>query len=411
MKILISIPSPEYYRNYITSPALSEIIESCYFIVPKKMADKDFGVPKSRVAVYDYPADKEVLHKHLFHINTGKFESRSTSLKFRFMRLSKRSQVLYRILGLPVIYELTRFFILSRADDRRLFSVIKSIQPDVILMPSSGYEGITFEIIKTAKKQGVPTLMLVDKDDVEIHGIPKERIFPIGTPRFFNYFKNRSEYPSPYPFKYALFAGNSTGFDELSALKKLEEYIEKNNLDLKIVYRPHPMRQKRKCPDNFVESEFKHVVLDLQAKEYYNREKSKTPSDLPDLDYYPRALANMEFMICPLSTMLIECLLFDKPVFVLAYDDGIHFVNPKNLYKYCRHFEGIEYLRNLEIIHEFEDLTRVFTVDFSKKRMEKEIPLSYYLSEKTRHYPHHVKLLVEDINAKFKNNLRVGPQE
>lgn len=436
-KILVSIPNVEYYRNYITSPALKELKERCIFLVPEQLVDKDFvGVRKDRIIIYNYPPEKDILHHHLFNINMGKFATKNTSFAFRFLRLSSRHQKIYKILATPILYEIVKFIFLRKARDEKLVRVIKGLRPSIVLLPSSGYEGITFEIIKIAKEINIPTCMLVDNWDNlssktlftyepdylvvwgqqaveearEIHGIDETRVFPIGTPRFAEYITAKRDKPeSPYNFKYALFAGCALPFDELSALKKIDELIENNNYDLKIVYRPHPSRQKRKCLDNFIENEFKNVILDQQARDYYNIDKKSKLSgkvEPPNLNYYPKLLANMEFMICPLSTMLIEGLIFDKNVFILVYDDKIHYTNPKNCFLSRRHFKGIDKLKNTIMIYKFEDLNKIFLrpdIDLGKN-----LELSYFISEKTRNYPEELAMVVEKILGDKENVFRIS---
>jgi len=290
-------------------------------------------------------------------------------------------------------------------------------------MPSTGYEGETFEIIKMAKKHGIKTLMLIDNWDnlcsktiltqkpdfmtvwgeqtkehaIRIQKMDNEKVIALGTPRFIQYFKAQKVKPaSPYKFKYALFAGNALAFDEISTLKELDKLVEKYVKDLTIIYRPHPWRHPRKCADTFFDYDFKHVKLDLQAREYYKRDLGDNYS--PPLDYYPKLLANMQFMICPLSTMLIEGRIFKKRVFALTYDDNIHFTNPKNAYKYYEHFKGIDRIKGLTIIDDFSKLGKLFKNDNqSIKKNSINIDLDYFITEQTQFYPKRIEQLVDKI--------------
>ncbi len=427
--ILFMVTSQEYYRNYITSSALDEIKDRCVFVVDGNLMNRDFPtIDRKKLIPYTYPEHKNIFHKHLFNINMWKFRNLSTSFVFRFTRrLKERQKFIYRILSLPIIYHFIKFIFLLRSSDSVLEKIINKINPSLILIPSSGYEGLSFEVIKIAKDKKISTCLLIDnwdnlssktiftrkpdclvvwgqqaiEDAVRIHKMDPNKVFALGTPRFIEYEKeSKSNLSSPYPFNYILFAGNALPFDELSALKKLDEIIDSKKLDLKVVYRPHPMRHKRKCLDNFVESDFRHIVLDIQARDYYGvgeKKNSDKSGELPDLKYYPRLLSNMEFMICPLSSMIIESLLFNKPVFVLAYDDRVHSTNPKELLRYYEHFRGIENLNNVEMVSEFNDLEKIFNGDPGLNNRKKMGNLNYYISEKTKDYPRNLKLLVEDI--------------
>ena len=421
--ILIIISNQIFYNNYLNTKALSKIKNRLIFLV-----DCNVKISKNlkNVIWYSYPKNKALWHEHLFNINMCKFSGRSKTFKFRLLRLSKTKRWLYRILAFPIVSFLAKLLILKLTDDQKLFKIIGSIKPSLILIPSMGYEGMTFETIKVAKKYHVPSCVLVDNWDnlssktiftrkpdyitvwgkqsrehaEKIHGIDSHRISILGTPRFIDYFsRNNFRQDRPYSFKYAVFAGNALAFDELTTLKKLDEILEKNSENITIIYRPHPWRHVRKCADTFFEYDFKHIKLDTEAKNYYKKELGT--KFVPDLDYFPKLLANMEFMICPLSTMLIESLIFDKKVYVLTYDDGVHFTNPKNAFRYYEHFRGIRYLPNVEIIENFDDLNLIFK-NSSSKRMIRRTNLNYYISPETVNYPENLLKLSETIISNWK---------
>ena len=426
--ILFLLGSQQYFRNYIETGALSKIRNCCEYLVNSNISGKQIEkLGQYKVARYDYPARKARLHEHLFNINTRKFINRSKTFKFRFLRISSLKTV-YTILALPIIYSVTRAIILALTRDEKLSKLITKINPELILMPSSGYEGEAFEIIKIAKDKKIPTLMLVDNWDnlcsktiltrkpdfmavwgrqtkehaMRIHSMKSNQVIILGTPRFIQYFSTNGKKPSSvYPFKYALFAGNALAFDELATLRVLDKLIDKHLLNLTIIYRPHPWRHPRKCADTFFEYDFKHVKLDEDAKNYYKRELGD--SYAPDLNYYPRLLANMEFMICPLSTMLIEGLLFDKKVFVLAYDDGIHLTNPKNAFKYYEHFEGIGKLANVTIIDTFDSLVKITNHGTRKNniRENERASLDYYIASDTANYQLNLQKITDKIMASW----------
>ena len=429
-KILFVLNFQEYFRNYIDSQALSKISKNCAFLVSNKIFDlqiKKLG--ENKTIRYEYSKEKSKLHWHLFNINTKKFTNKSKTFEFRFARLNRQMQRIYTFAALPVIYNLTKAIILWRTNDQKLRIIIKRLKPDIILLPSSGYEGENFEIIKIAKEEKIPTLMLVDNWDnlcsktiltrkpdymavwgkqtkehaIRIHGMNQNNVFVLGTPRFIQYFKpNKNKLKSPYPFDYALFAGNALAFDELTTLRELDKHIEKTKQKLTIIYRPHPWRHPRRCTDTFFEYDFKHIKLDDDAKKYYKRELGDNYS--PPLAYYPKLLANMEFMICPLSTMLIEGLLFYKPVYVLTYDDGIHYTNPKNAFFYYEHFKDIEKLPNLTIIDNFKNLDQIVRLKSTKTRASENIKnLDYYISQDTANYPYRLAELVNLITEKGNN--------
>jgi hypothetical protein len=428
-KILFVVSSIEYYRNFITTTALDGIKQNCVFLVHAPLSGKSFpGISRDRIFSYQYPDQKKVYYKHVFNINMWKFRKKSTSFEFRFFsRLKKRLKIIYKILSLPIIYHLVQYYFLHKAKDPALYELVEKINPALILIPSSGYDGLSFELIEIAKKKGIKSCMLIDnwdnlssktiftrkpdfmtvwgkqarEDAKRIHDMKDEQIFELGTPRFINYNPQKTKgLTSPYPFRYALFAGNALPFDELSALRAIDKIISDKNLDIKIVYRPHPWRKHRKSADTFFGYDFKNVIIDEQAKTYYKRDEMDEYNDIymPDLNYYPRLLSNMEFMICPLSTMIIEGLFFNKNVAVLIYDDGIHLTNPKACYKYYEHFRGIDKLKNILLIDDINSIKDIFELKPAVASRGPE--LDYFITPRVFDYPLVLKETVDKILRK-----------
>ena len=297
-----------------------------------------------------------------------------------------------------------------------LESKIDSILPDLIIFPNSAYNTLGCDILRVSEKKKIKTLFLVDNWDnlssktvfwkkpdylgvwgqqskkhaVEIHDLSENQITNIGTPRFQQYFELPQEgVPSYFSFPYILFCGSFLGFDELTALKEVDRIIEKNiNTfgNYKVVYRPHPWRSPRECDDEFLEVDFKHIILDPQLKNAYYSNNNTTKSFQPSLNYYPALLKNAEFVIGPLTTMLIESLICGTKVLALRYDDGIHVSSPHNAYKYYPHFKGIEDIKGLEFCDASDDLQN----DFVKTSKLEDIPISD-MRKSLKHFIYHDK--------------------
>jgi len=273
-------------------------------------------------------------------------------------------------------------------------------KPDVVIFPSHAIDPLGNDLVRLQKKfkhqnkHGFKTFYLIDNWDnlssksvflynpdylgvwgeqsrehaEQIHDISPQKVFLLGTPRVEDYYVTLEKIlqdgvkpESPFPFRYLLYVGCSIPFDEISSLRLLEpilDEINKANLDnpLKLVYRPHPWRNKRNCLDLFDPEEFKHIVIDEQVKDFYYHgtqyNRHNKGSYQPSLEYYPRLLANAEMVTGPLTTMLVESALLRKKVLALAYDDGIHVTSPHNALKYYRHFEGLTDIPGIEFIYE-----------------------------------------------------------
>lgn len=434
-RILFVISSYQQYLNYIQAKNLEKIGNNLFLIVLPKLAemDVDFGISKERVFPYDYPDKKNIFHRHVFNINTYINRRKHNAFWIRTQWFSPRQTRIYKIVSLPILNNLVKFLFLRRAKDQKLIELIKKINPGIILLPSHAFEGITFELIGLGKRMGIPTLMITENWDtlhnktiftikpdylgvwskqqvehaVEVRGMPKERIFLLGAPKFWDYMKSEAKnQPSPYPFKYALFVGMSDHFDELSALRKLDEIIEKRGLDLKIVYRPNVTQHTRNCPDVFFEYDYKHVVLDEPAKLYYKKSKSWdiahdhfNPIYYPSTDYRIALLANMEFMICAHSTMILNASLMGKKIFLLAHDDGVHRFGPHWSYKNAGHLFDINRLENIRMVRNINDMEKIFSSDDELKEHGGGIlDIDYFIAkEPSVNYASNLKNIVNKI--------------
>jgi hypothetical protein len=104
----------------------------------------------------------------------------------------------------------------------------------------------------------------------------------LGCSRYEVYFDSSISNEMIFPHKYLLFAGSTAPTDEITPLKLMDEALEEMNLmDCKIVYRPHPWREKRNCYDVFNKQEYKHTILDPQVENDYYRNNRKIKNPRP----------------------------------------------------------------------------------------------------------------------------------
>ena len=435
VKILFIINDYHQYEAYIRTQALEDIKDRTYFIANPALSELDFDVPRERVFFYSYPDSKNTLHRHIFNLNTWRLRKKSIIFWIQSQLFKPRQVSAYKIMSVPGIYQIVKFAFLKRAEDRDLFELVRKINPSIILIPSHAYEGHAFELIRIARKINVPSFMVIDNWDtlgnktiftfkpdylgvwsrqqvehaVNVKNMPKDRVIILGTPKFKKYMKPSDKpQPSPYPFRYALYAGMSDLFDELGALKKIDKIIDENKIDIRVVYRPTPIQHTRRCPDVFFEYDFKHVVLDAPARHYY---KKLTSWDTftggfdaryyPDSGYFRPLLSNMEFMISAQTTMILEAALLGKRNYILAYSDGIHRFNPKFIFDNFPSLFGIvERLENVRMVRRKEDLEKIFAPGDQLKRDVQPLDIDYFVSkEATANYASNLEKAVEKIIA------------
>jgi hypothetical protein len=70
-------------------------------------------------------------------------------------------------------------------------------------------------------------------------------------------------------------------------------------------------------------------------------------------------LEHAEFVICPLSTMVLESAIFEREVIVIAYHDGIHKDSPGVVVGYD-HFQGMDRIEGLHMCRTIDELEPLF---------------------------------------------------
>ena len=113
-KILFVISTYWQYENYIKTQALENIKDRVNFLVYPKLADLDFGVPADRIFFYSYPEKKDILHRHIFNINSWRLRKRDIVFWLRSLLFKPNQRRAYRILALPVIYNIVKFLFLRK---------------------------------------------------------------------------------------------------------------------------------------------------------------------------------------------------------------------------------------------------------------------------------------------------------
>lgn len=403
-KLLIVLSSDIYVRNYLRTGVISSLRaeHSVKIIADSRLALLDEVMREDGyLGAFTVTKTIERRRRLLFAVLMWRFRKRSPTFFYRWLRTANWGVV--RTGEGPLVLVGTFFrwaasllvaprpLVVALLGSSGIFSVSSNIlsrprrvspemsklvdgqKLDLIVFPSAAFEPVIPDLIRLGKEREIPTLTLIDNWDnltsktvywekpdhiavwgaqaksqaLEIHGFGEDRIHLLGTPRFEAYFSHRreSQIQPPYPFPYLLFVGSAMPFDEIGALRSIENaLLNDHNVpqDLKVVYRPHPWQQKRRVPATFRESDFQRTVLDSQISEAYSsgvQQEATDPSFQPDLSYYPSLLSSAQAVVGPLTTMLFEAALCLRPVLALAYPDGHHFTTNR---RYLVHFDGLD---------------------------------------------------------------------
>jgi hypothetical protein len=131
-----------------------------------------------------------------------------------------------------------------------------------------------------------------------------------------------------------LFGGSFRQFDETGTLQQLDQAIDSGELgDIKIIYRPHPWRATRTAEAHFFDLQWKHVIFDPDMQERYVREHQKPgyiKHNVPmfDMIYLANLISSVDAVISPMSTLLLESMILQRPTMAIAFGDGKHAHNP-----------------------------------------------------------------------------------
>jgi hypothetical protein len=405
-RVLFLIGDDVYVRNYLRTDALADVRRNTDLAIVAKadlsLIDEIRATPEF-VKTFSVEPRMARRHRMFFELLMWRYRRRSKTFLYRWMRIANWD-LIQPSLGLGTFIKSTvRWALNSSGNVRALRSPLlgnrfvfpfvgrlieASLVPnpeladavrngayDLLIFPSSANDPAGADLVRLGQKHGVPTLALIDNWDnlssktifwrkpnhlavwgeqtreqaVNIHGCPSASVHLLGTPRF-DVYLSKQEVTLPdntprLPANFLLFVGSAMPFDEISALSRIDEVLDKEGRDpdlWRILYRPHPWQQKRRIPQEFEQQNFRYVELDPQMAARRlpaGMAPARDSGFQPDLNYYPTLLSSALVVIGPLTTMLFEAALCNRPVLALSYDDGHHFNTSR---RYFSHFDGLE---------------------------------------------------------------------
>jgi CDP-glycerol glycerophosphotransferase (TagB/SpsB family) len=274
--------------------------------------------------------------------------------------LGRRTFTKTWINSFPVLYLLYKRKTLRKIGrNLALDQLLKEIEPDVIVHPTV-LEGLfVSDLITWGKENKVPTIYLMNSWDnpstkamtlghpdwlivwgeqskmhANVHlKMDKERILTFGAAQFEIYrhppsmtseeFKKKLGIDAEA--KIVLYAGSSKRVKEVQHLIELERAIDEGRLPpCYIVFRPHPWRGVVEGEVDFFSCSWKWVIMDPSMKEYYvESRKDSGKIYLPDINYTHTILSACDMLISPVSTILLEAALHDKPILAFLPEEDI----------------------------------------------------------------------------------------
>lgn len=414
--IVIVISSMLFYRNYISSGIVSEIIRSfsnVKILAHVSLRTQEF--PQDPV-FFDYNNQQYQDHVRFLKILTWRYRHKSKTFWFRlrrtaqFHRFGEISQEVpfgsrvrqfwtqnvnsllrwFKIitLGNRIVFPLTKlYFTVTLRPSKSFTETVLGLEPALILFASSAYDPVAIDLTNIGKKANVKTFNLIDNWDnlssksilwvlsdfvgvwgqqakehaLEIQGFNAKSVKIIGTPRFDHYFYEREKIiNSNFSFPYILFVGTSLFTDEIGVLTHLNTWLENTkgiNNNTKIVYRPHPWGMQKNLEDL---KDLNRVVIDPQVLESISRPLGDLDFQ-PGLEYYPSLISNSLFVVGGLTSMAIEASIFFKNFIAICHKEDGNFTDPYSIKVNYAHFDNLDILDNIWFSYDFHDLDFILT--------------------------------------------------
>lgn len=299
---------------------------------------------------------------------------------------SVKARLLYRFLGMPIIHDVFRWFVrrrLAALPYPEMEDLIIRERPDLLVHPTvldgfyindlvvySEAHGVPLVAIMNSwdnpstkrAVMGKPDWLLVWGEQTEDHAVkfmnmPAQRVIRFGAAQFEVYRRpprlSREEFCARNDIDPArrilLYAGSSKGADEYEDLCKLDAASSDGRLaNTAIVYRPHPWGRGGKNGTRILDREWKNVSIESTMRFYLKQiRRGGDPRSFPDYRDTNDLLANIDAVVSPLSTIILEAAMLGKPVLCYLPDeeDGSSVERQAGLVHFREMFEVPEILK------------------------------------------------------------------
>jgi len=314
-----------------------------------------FHVPRKRLGLWDHLYCAKVLNAQR---GTDNYKSR---LKLMYLTRAPKWVRRYEFLSRPGIFNIFHFIHKKLMGTYKpLLTFLKDEAPDIIIHPSLLQGFFINELVPQSKMLGIPFICLMNSWDnpsakavatglpdklvvwgeqtrrhaIEYMKIPPENVLMFGAAQF-QIYRNpvtetdaqlRALFKVPTAIPIILYGGTSKGVLENNHLEILEAAIEDGRMPrCHILYRPHPWRGGLLDDErSFFEHDFKHVTMDPFMESYYRSAIAGGSKgfDMADYDVTRKLMHLITAVTSPLSTILLETIMHQKPVQVLLFSGG-----------------------------------------------------------------------------------------
>ncbi len=448
-KIAVFIDHDIIIRHFLLNGFLQQLEDRHHltFIFPKnhrrmKTDPKSLNLKDYRLIEID--EERAYLLRRLYQHHVLRNARRGLNKKFLYEFweevLGRRTFFKTWINSFPILYWFYKRKTLKKVGGNLpLDQLLKKLKPNVIIHPTV-LEGLfVTDLIEWGRENKVPTVYLMNSWDnpstkamtmgnpewlvvwgeqsqkhANMHlKMNKDRILTFGAAQFEIYCSPPSMTPEEFKKKLGievnskviLYAGSSKQVKEVQHLIELEKAIEERKLPpCYIVFRPHPWRGVVEGEVDFFSRSWKWVMMDPMMKEYYI-ESQKDPAKifLPDINYTHIILNTCDILISPVSTILLEAALHDKPILAFLPEEDIDknfFLRTMNNMIFMQEFfERIDcgpVLTMDDLIQKTRDI--LMNLHFLKKNQIRE-KASYFVASNPKSYIEQLDDLIHQLTS------------
>ena len=373
-KILIVLVGSQSLNNFLSKKIITSLGNKfdCEYLVDKALIkNKALSKLSNKIKInfmdISKIASKEISLLEKLLINLFYFKNSSYAFSFKKHIFGKNPKKILLLPFLIIFYFIYEILIdLSfklRKEDRQLLKIFKKKEFNDCLMMTGGFGNFTISLINILKKKKINLSVIYPGMDNIYNKVPmyyapkkifvwgihmkkfaqniyKTKVISIGVPQYQNYhhflynknknllirenrkFLNRIHNLDDQK-KIILYAGPVHPYDETLDLDIISETLNKNKLNeqYQILFRPHPHRKFIKA-DSFFDKKYNNIKLDTTVSINYKKslKQSNTYLDhMTDPDYFIKLLPSVDLIISPLSTLVLEAAIFNKPCVVIGY--------------------------------------------------------------------------------------------
>ncbi len=377
MKGFVFLHGNEIILRFLASDAFKSL-ETCHdltYVILREgdlLTDAGLGefltVERQKVAWIPFYPERLRRWQEMFDISCILYKNKSSSFAVRYQEQTRNNPAKFARLekiARPGVFEEHRDAMeqyMGLHPD--ILALTLRQRPDFFVLPSGLLDYMTDDVLQIANELAIPTLLLVSGWDnlsskgllyhqptmmgvwgeqskrhaIEVQNTEANRVYVIGAPHYESFRVSgnidraalHTSWGLPSDGYLVLFAGTFRLFDETQLLQEMDHAIDSGILPaMHVLYRPHPWRSTRRHEKNYFNCTWRHITMDPEMADTYRATGGMRALSTPDnflsrMSYLTQLYQAVDAVISPMSTVLLESLLFGLPTLAVAFGDKKH---------------------------------------------------------------------------------------